>query len=400
MPLTESNLESDKKIRTRRVHYISGFDPRGAAYYHRLFREEACKQGSLNKAQIHVGSRSRLNANVTRWEVSSKWDGEPVHTDYQFMHWDDLVRRHWEKKALPLLVQGMSLYLRYIGCGALSRVRQVAPSAALSGIFPLLFYIVCMACAFCTAVLAFGLAIWLGVALWGAFCSMIFVFGLVLFFVWSLAERMGVLWLLRTYLFVFRWGNSQASVLEQRAEEFAAHILKEQKRAPVDEVLLVGHSVGTMVAVQVAALMASAGNLKSGTLEFSLITLGQCIPFLSFIPQASEFRKSLESVSWSSHLSWTDVTIPPDALCFYRVDPLSSLEAGCGGSNRPRLAVARIFRMFSGATYSKMRWNKLRIHFQYLMASESPADYDFFLFTCGPLSAEKSLSACLIQQHS
>ena len=95
MPLSESNLESDKKIRTRRVHYISGFDPRGAAYYHRLFREEACKQGCLNKAQIHVGSRSRLNANVTRWEVSSKWDGELVHTDYQFMHWDDFVRRHW-----------------------------------------------------------------------------------------------------------------------------------------------------------------------------------------------------------------------------------------------------------------------------------------------------------------
>jgi hypothetical protein len=40
--------------------------------------------------------------------------------------------------------------------------------------------------------------------------------------------------------------------------------------------------------------------------------------------------------------------------------------------------------MFTKQTYQKIRWNKIRLHFQYLMASELPSPYDFFRITAGP----------------
>jgi hypothetical protein len=40
--------------------------------------------------------------------------------------------------------------------------------------------------------------------------------------------------------------------------------------------------------------------------------------------------------------------------------------------------------MFPPHTYRKMRWDKIRLHFQYLMASQLPTSYDFFAITAGP----------------
>jgi hypothetical protein len=38
-----------------------------------------------------------------------------------------------------------------------------------------------------------------------------------------------------------------------------------------------------------------------------------------------------------------------------------------------------------------MRWDKIRLHFQYLMASELPTAYDFFALTAGPDPLEAHL---------
>ena len=62
------------------------------------------------------------------------------------------------------------------------------------------------------------------------------------------------------------------------------------------------------------------------------------------------------------------------------------VEAGIHDAppHRPRLVTARFFRMFHSGTYRKLRRDKLRLHFQYLMAYEIPADYDYFRITAGP----------------
>lgn len=40
--------------------------------------------------------------------------------------------------------------------------------------------------------------------------------------------------------------------------------------------------------------------------------------------------------------------------------------------------------MFHDATWKKIQRDKMRLHFQYLMASELPNQYDYFRMTAGP----------------
>jgi hypothetical protein len=112
------------------------------------------------------------------------------------------------------------------------------------------------------------------------------------------------------------------------------------------------------------------------------------------MPGAASFREELRSLANDPRIPWTDFTAPPDPLCFFQVHPIQASGIPCSTPERPRQVSVRVFPMFTAATYSRIRRNKLRIHFQYLMASELPSDYDYFRLTAGPGSlADHALSA-------
>jgi len=392
--------EKATRVVTRRVHYFSGFDPRGAGHYHRLYREESQKQSSHNGAQIGIGTRTRLNEIVSTWRVDADWSGQQTHTDYQFMHWDDLVRANWQRNAVRLWMSGLWPYLQLLSCGAWLRIWKIAKPVAISGAFPLVLFVFSVVAALLVGVMACGAALWLGLG-WGlslfagGISAVVIMWGGLL-----LSEKLGGQWLLRTFLFVYEWGTGNRPQLEPRLKRFAQHIIEEQKKNPVDEVLLVGHSIGTMVAVEVAARISNEGYSINQGSALRLLTLGQCIPVLSFIPEAKAFREALASMTKMGAIPWTDVTIPPDPLCFYNLDPVKVSGGNAPPSYATQLAIARVFRMFKKETYATLRWNKLRLHFQYLMASELPADYDYFLMTAGPHTLAESLTRCEIEMKS
>ena len=380
------------RVKTRRVHYFSGFDPRGAAFYHRLYREEARKQSVHNNAQIVVGPRQRRNDLASAWEVTSELNGEQTCTDYQFMHWDDLARANWQRSPWLLWAGGLGPWMKLFVCGYWMRVRSVSKPASLSGAFPAALFLVFVLLAVLVGIgIGFlaslsGLGIWFSLALGGVANVLVLRGG------FAASEKLGGHWILRTILFVRSWAMGHQRPLDRRFDAFARHVIEEQRRIPVDEVLLIGHSIGSIVAVDVAARLSAKSASEHDRVK--LLTLGHCIPMLSFLPEAKEFRESLKVLAARESIPWTDVTIPPDPLCFYGLDPVEVFGEISLGQRGPRMAVARVFRMFKQETYSKMRWNKLRLHFQYLMASELPADYDYFLTTAGPLPLDESLERC------
>jgi pimeloyl-ACP methyl ester carboxylesterase len=357
-----------------------------------LYRDEALKQSIHNKACLEIGSRNRRNDFVSAWGISGEWDGERTHTDYQFMQWDDLVRQYWQRSSVLLWAKGMCPYLKLFFGGYWVRIRSISRPAATSGVFPLALLLVLLLLSLAVGVCVGFAAAFLGVGFWGALLVGAISAGITLQGASSFPEKVGSHWVLRTILFVHDWALGKHAQVDRRIEQFVDHIIAEQNQNPVDEVLLVGHSIGTMVAVDVAArLSAKKSDHQSGV---QLLTLGHCIPMLSLMGEATKFRDTLKVLSQAESIPWTDVTIPPDPLCFYGLDPVRltfGKDTYCRG---PRLAVARVFRMFRAETYAKLRWNKLRLHFQYLMASELSADYDFFLTTAGPSFLSDSFERC------
>lgn len=373
--------QQSQQIRSRRVYYIGGFDPRGASYYHRLYKEEARKQAENAGYRVNVGPRRKIHAGQHAWNIEFESQGHNVITDYRFLSWDDIVRQNWESNPFKLLAITVLSYSKFIACGAFARIRKMYRGPFYSGLYPLaiLFLIAIM------SALAGGALKYLVTSFGGAeglsYGMGILVMVTCLSMGYKLANRMGVLWLLRTYLFVYAWGESPPEGLDQRITEFAELIARDQQEMPCDEVILVGHSVGSILAVSVLARALNILGDQNGRL--SLVTLGQCIPLLSLIPGAVSFREEIKTLAEHPSVPWLDMGARADPLCFSQVNPVKGSGIDSPDAQWPKMHIVRIFKLFPPEKYKRIKRNKLRLHFQYLMSSESQADYDYFMLTAG-----------------
>lgn len=185
------------------------------------------------------------------------------------------------------------------------------------------------------------------------------------------------------YLFVHRWGKDGVEAMDCRVGEFARLIVREQQARPCDEILIVGHSVGSIVAVSVAARVAQLSAVERRR-NMVLVTLGHCIPLLSLMPSATACRKDLQTLTREGGVRWIDLIARADALCFAQSNLLDVSGIANAVAKTPVIQVVRPFQMFDAKTYARIRRNKFRLHFQYLMASDLPNDYDYFRITAGP----------------
>ncbi|MBI5429097.1 MAG: hypothetical protein HY938_01425 [Nitrosomonadales bacterium] len=380
---------ASKRVKTRRVYYISGYDPRGARHYHRLYSEEAARQAARRGYEISVSARGARPGDNAGWSVDSHWpEGDGPRTDYRFLVWDDIVRRHWEKSMFRLLGQCLIGYGRYLVAGVLRRISHSHRGIFFSVMLPAVFAGL------------WALTLLLVLSLWSVLCKqfmpywflwMLGAAALSLAVLWlgsKLGDRLGVFWLMRTILFVEKWGAVGNPEMEGRIDRFAVRLSRDQAENPVDEVLLVGHSVGSVIAAAVASRYLR-GHPPEGSL--TLITLGQCIPLLAFTPAAVAYRNEIVSLATDGRIKWFDISAKADPLCFFDENPALVCNAPAQAPGTARMVHARIFKMFSPETYKTIRGNKLRLHFQYLMAAELDTGYDYFRLTAGPLPATSQL---------
>lgn len=59
----------------RKVFHLAGFDPRGARFYHQMYREQA----EPNRSAARRSAREQAEADVRRcWGVTDGWKGDPL----------------------------------------------------------------------------------------------------------------------------------------------------------------------------------------------------------------------------------------------------------------------------------------------------------------------------------
>jgi len=373
-------------VHKRCVLYLSGFDPKGAAHYHALYRTESARQSQVSGFQVAVGPRRKLPNGNAHWLLQAQDSGGEVATDYEFLRWDDVVRRHWQKSPWRLGWDVLTTSVHYMRTGALWRMKRLSwpPFVALFAPFLLLCAVVLgvpllgwgvwtLATALgATPVMAAGFAlVCLGLALWGSR---------------SLERRFGMFWLMRSYAFTRKQAAGETPELDQRLQQHADTLLQRVQDGGYDEVLLVGHSSGCIMAVEVMGrALQRAPRLASQGAALNLLTLGQCIPLLATLPEAAAFRQRLSCLGASEGLGWVDVSAPPDGCCFALCDPFVGLQEPVDSRqpDRPKLVSPRFVKMFEPAVYEKLKQDRLRIHFQYIMAADLPTEYDYFQWTAG-----------------
>ena len=407
-----SRPSASTRVGRRHVFYVSGFDPKGPAHYHRLYTDEAAVAGAVGGYNTTVGKRRKLSEHSAGWSVHYRAtagdESAEVNTEVEFLRWDDIVRDHWPRHPGVLAADLVKTTWLYLRTGALWRMYTLSWPPVVALVVPFLI-LLALVLALPLAALVGG---WTGRSAWAAGAHPLAswalglavasgLFGLAFAGARLAEKRLNMQWLLRSYAFTGRQGTTGWPVLETRLDAFARAIservslaAKGQSKLPdspssdeaCDEVLIVAHSSGSIMAVAaLARAMLLDPQLTQRGPRVSLLTLGHWTPLLSSLPGAHGFRAELDRLARDPELDWVDFTAPPDGCCFALTDPITAAGlAPAERANHPRLLSPRFASLFSPSRYASIKRDRFHLHFQYLMASELPGDYDYTAITAGP----------------
>ncbi len=373
-------------VRRRRLYYVAGFDPASPRKYHALFTEQSARQAAVSGARFAVGPMQPMGEIMTGWTVRAEHPGgELVEVDFRFLHWFDIVRAVWPKDGFGLYLSAWRALVDYFRGGIMGRALKQAPPVYLASLAPvvvstafLLLYAVAVAAA-CSAG-ALGAAA-LGWPRWtGAAPPLLLWLGVLL--LWRRVDGLlPVGWIGRGMVCVTAASRGEIPALDLRCCAFAEELVKASREPGLDEVLMVGHSMGGQLACAAVgkALQSEQG---LGHTPLNLLTLGSLIPLYSMTGEDPVFRRDLAALRDGRRVFWLDITSPSDPGSAGAIHPLAGLGLG-EPEDRPVRRSPR-FHLLMPQSYRRLRLDSLGFHFQYLMATEIAGSYDYFRLTTGP----------------
>jgi pimeloyl-ACP methyl ester carboxylesterase len=328
---------------------------------------------------IAVSKRRNIDPCESEWILSA--DG--VTTAFRYLRYEDIVRRQWPANAAAMFAGILRYSWHFLRMGVFRAILRNSWANFLAVTYPLGVLLGSFALSLLLGLLvAFVLRAWIGdVAFLAIAVAMVLPFALYRL----IEKKYNAFWLARSCTFLVDRCRGHVPGIEERCLEFAKRVAAAVNAGTDDEVMLVGHSVGTHIAVTVAArALEQIGEHRS----FSLLTLGHAIAMTPAETTAQRFRADLVAIATSSQVEWIDVTSAVDGSCIALSDPLevSGIARPDGVRRQPKLVSARFNKLFSPQTYATIRRDFLRTHFQYLMAAELAGDYDYFLITAGDMT--------------
>jgi hypothetical protein len=207
----------------------------------------------------------------------------------------------------------------------------------------------------------------------------------------KLEDKFHMLWTMRSYIFTRAYALDRTTEVDDRLQAFACAIAQARDSGKYDEVLVVGHSSGCILAASALAqsllippVQPVANGQATPSTSIGLLTLGQCLPLLSSLPIAQKFRAQLQRISNYQPLCWVDFAAPTDGCCFAFVDVVAAaVPESERGACAPKLLSPRFQTLFTEADYRTLCSQRFDLHFQYIKSAPLPGDYDYFAITAG-----------------
>lgn len=378
-------------VRRRRVFYIPGYDPFPPRRYRELYRREAAKQAAISGYDIAI--KPGLDTEGFGWRVAARIGGQPVRTDIEVLGWSDLVRQSRPRSVLRTYRDLLRTVWIYLSTGTFMRLMRLRKGPVIVALYPVLVLLVqavlCALLGWAMVRVVLRMAQELqaapaGPAVVGAAIALGgVVTGLSLRWFRDHDNRFFAYYLMHDFAYSAQLSGAYPAALEQRLGEFRGRIAA-ALHSDVDEVLVVGHSSGAHLAVSVLSDLLRDQSPVPGGPALALLSLGQVVPMISFLPRATRLRRDLRDLSQSKALFWVDVTAPGDGGCFALCDPVAVSGQATTEKCGPLVISAAFTQSLLPETWRALRWRFLRLHFQYLCAFDRPKDYDYFQITAGP----------------
>ncbi|EAJ1119110.1 DUF829 domain-containing protein [Campylobacter lari] len=374
----------DKLCQKRDVFYIAGYDPRGYRHYYAMFKKNLAEQNTLLNYDYTL-SKAQVNT-YAFWQIQTPH----TSTSYTFLSWNDIVKKNWSEGIKDALSDCYSFFRIYTITGLFLKFGKESPHQLITGYYPffyvLLSLIFTLFCAFGSLFYLQNFHIILGI--------LAFVLSLVFLpkMLYKLGKKLAVFWIARICSFCANWEKNSQGELELRMDDFARVIFEKLKENVNDknyELILSAHSVGTVLCMNVLAKVLRKCEKENISFEkLKVLTLGECIPLVSYQKRSFEFRKDLEYLG-SKNLIWYDFTSIIDGACFAQVDFIRT--SGVKTQFSPKYLSAKFHTLYKNKDYKKIKKDKYKAHFLYLFATQIQGVYNFFEFIIGKNKLEEKI---------
>jgi pimeloyl-ACP methyl ester carboxylesterase len=385
------------RVQHRHIVYIQGYDPRGLAQYYRMFRTELRSFARLYGISASVTRPQTADGGErASWTIETKADDWQTRTDYDFLRFEDFIQKDLAQPIWRIVFHAVWIYLRLIVRGTALRFFMTSWRFATFITWP---HLVMLAEAFCVGLLAWVVEKCLGAvgvphlfSIAAATAVFIAAMGTVLKYT---EKRTYVLYLLSDTIWTWQFSHRQRPDWDQRIDRFAQHLVDVARTSQAQEIVLVGHSSGSFLGVELLAralkLDPSIG--RHGP-RIVLLTIGANFPIVGYHKASHEFRDHLRDLAVEPSIDWIDCQARKDVMNFFQFDPLAAHGIDVGAAKRnPTIVPIRFREIIRPENYNAFRRKFFRVHFQFVMANQVPHAYDFFMIVCGPVPLHERMAA-------
>jgi hypothetical protein len=375
-------------VRRRHVIYVGGYEPRGAKGYCKLFERECDRFQRVWPVSLTIEPTDLDSKDFARWHVDVRASNWQVSTTYDFLRLERFIRSELAEPVLRHMPRALGWVIGDLVSGAQFRIFRASWRFGLHLLFVQLVLLAWLALAAAVgAAVGYVVTDHLGLsALVGIVAALLAALASFLA-LQPLARRFGAIQISSCWAILRKFGRDQATWLDQVVDSGAQRLVAAAKGNDADEIVVVGHSAGCVIASAVVARALECDpQLGRRGPRLVLLTLGSVMPAVALHPAARRMREIVERLAVEPTLAWIDCTFRKDVMSFVKCDPVDGVGVHVGGRRCNPLTWRVPFKdMLSPEDYRRLRWKFFRVHFQYIMASDRPCAYDYVLLVGGPM---------------
>lgn len=367
-------------VSRRAVFLVGGYERNDAAGFFRRIGREMERFRKCWSVEASLGTPVEVpGASATTAVADYRGPDGVCRSDITFLSFDDIVKHDGARPFVVRLSAYLVAFFDYVVSGTMFRFFATNWRFALYFLYPFVMLV---------------FFAWLGVAAYRLVSHAPLPGGPIL----PALVGAGVAYAVGRFIggryFVFHlmdlWSFSREHLhcrrpeMDARIDAWAGLIGERVTTTTYDEVLLVGHSTGGALILDVAHQLAERFASEDRPVNFKLVTVGSTSLKVALHPAARRARKRLEALARYPALRWTEFQSLTDIINFYKCDPYARAGLTHKRSDEfPRQFRVRFREMLERETYRRVKKNFFRVHYQFISANSRRYFYDFFMICCG-----------------
>ena len=316
---------------------------------------------------------------ITRFNTGS--DAWQANTRYVHFSWSDIIEKYETMPYPKSLIRHLPGYLSFFFDGSFRRYGKTSRRYWGFSIYPLLLMIP-------FALLSVVASFWL---LSGITTSWLAIAPLSALFFLVLCKWPGDWFLINLtindWAFARHMCNSTNPDIEDRYQIFADQVIREIMKSDPDEILVVGHSFGSVWAVMALSVALYKRPKLFRKRRVTFLALGSSLLKIGLARRAAFLRDAIERLTARTDLVWHEIQTKSDFVSFYKSDPFTPMKI------KPPQCEVIIHRVnfrkaLSKERHAKMLKSMYLAHRQYILYCDRRVHHDFQLRVFGPFFAD------------